>query len=95
MVGCSREQTGEQASHYISRAGPWNIPVRRQFDRLYDELGPETFKRLFPVILTDRGTEFSNPSRIEFTKDGVRRTWVFFCNPTSSSATRSAHNAAV
>lgn len=28
---------------------------------LQNELGSETFSRLFPVILTDRGSEFSNP----------------------------------
>jgi len=57
------------------------------FDRLYRELGHELFTRLFPVILTDRGTEFSNPSRIEFTDDAktLRRTWVFFCDPMNSN----------
>jgi len=55
------------------------------FDRLYGELGPELFAKLFPVILTDRGTEFSNPTRIELTKDDVRRTWVFFCDPMNSN----------
>lgn len=59
--------------------------VAAVFDRLYAELGPELFARLFPVILTDRGTEFSNPSRIEFDKDGKRRTWVFFCDPMNSN----------
>jgi len=59
--------------------------VTAVFDRLYDELGPELFSKLFPVILTDRGTEFSNPSRIEFDKDGRRRTWVFFCDPMNSN----------
>ena len=32
---------------------------------LYEALGPDTFSKLFPVILTDRGTEFSNPTAIE------------------------------
>ena len=59
--------------------------VTAVFDALYDELGAEEFARLFPVILTDRGTEFSNPSRIEFDKDGKRRTWVFFCDPMNSN----------
>ena len=61
--------------------------VTAVFDRLYGELGPELFAKLFPVILTDRGTEFSNPSRIEFTDDAksVRRTWVFFCDPMNSN----------
>ena len=55
------------------------------FDRLYEELGPELFKRLFPVILTDRGTEFSYPSRIEECEDGTKRTRVFFCDPMNSN----------
>lgn len=38
------------------------------------------FARLFPVILTDNGTEFSNPARIEFDADGGRLTFVFYCN---------------
>ena len=59
--------------------------VTAVFDRLYAELGHELFTKLFQVILTDRGTEFSNPSRIEFTADGVRRTWVFFCDPMNSN----------
>ena len=55
------------------------------FDRLCEELGPELFGRLFPVILTDRGTEFSHPSRIEECGDGTKRTRVFFCDPMNSS----------
>ena len=31
------------------------------FDYLYRKLGKELFEKLFPVILTDRGSEFSNP----------------------------------
>lgn len=55
------------------------------FERLYEELGPELFTRLFPVILTDRGTEFSAPSRIETAPDGSRRTRVYFCDPMNSN----------
>lgn len=55
------------------------------FDRLYDELGPELFTRLFPAVLTDRGTEFSYPSRVEACEDGTKRTRVFFCDPMNSN----------
>ena len=55
------------------------------FDRLYAELGPELFRKLFPVILTDRGTEFSYPTRIEECEDGTKRTRVFFCDPMNSN----------
>jgi IS30 family transposase len=36
------------------------------FEMLYDKLGKPLFKRLFPVILTDNGSEFSNPKAIEY-----------------------------
>lgn len=51
------------------------------FDELYSRLGPFLFRQLFPVILTDNGSEFSNPSAIEFDEDHNRRTYVFYCNP--------------
>ena len=37
------------------------------------------------MILTDRGTEFSYPSRIEECGDGTKRTRVFFCDPMNSN----------
>jgi len=46
-------------------------------------LGRETFKKLFPVILTDNGSEFSNPKAIEFGPDGLRQTHLFYCDPSS------------
>lgn len=48
---------------------------------LYDTLGPRLFKKHFPVILTDNGSEFKNPWDIEKTDDGKRRTYVFYCDP--------------
>ena len=43
------------------------------------------FKKLFPVILTDNGSEFSNPDALEKScmTDG-RRTRIFYCDPYSS-----------
>lgn len=35
------------------------------YDELYQRLGGQDFRRLFPVILTDNGSEFSNPKCIE------------------------------
>ena len=46
--------------------------------------GPELFRVLFPVILTDNGSEFSNPSAIESAPDGSRRTSVFYCDACAS-----------
>lgn len=54
--------------------------VTEIFDQLYDLLGHDTFNSLFQVILTDRGSEFTNPHAIEFNKDNERRTRVFYCD---------------
>ena len=43
----------------------------------------EMFARLFPVILTDNGSEFSNPSAIE-SDNGGRLTSVFYCKAYAS-----------
>ena len=55
------------------------------FNDLYDRLGHEVFTELFPVILTDRGSEFTDPLAIEFSRDGRRRTRVFYCDPQRSN----------
>ena len=54
------------------------------FNYLTDLLSLETFRRLFPVILTDNGSEFSNPKAMEFDRDGNRRTHIFYCDPNRS-----------
>ncbi|NJP41791.1 IS30 family transposase [Oscillospiraceae bacterium HV4-5-C5C] len=54
------------------------------FDHLREQLGPEDFFRLFPILLTDNGPEFSNPSRIEYAIDAHRQTRVFYCDPGQS-----------
>jgi IS30 family transposase len=50
------------------------------FDRMYLELGPDTFIKLFPVFLADNGSEFSDPKRIEFDANGNCRSRMFYCN---------------
>lgn len=47
-------------------------------------LGNELYKVLFPVILTDRGNEFSNPYDIEEDEDGNVLSRVFYCDPQRS-----------
>lgn len=64
--------------------------VSEIFNMLYDGLGHDQFKAVFPVILTDNGTEFSNPKAIEFAPDGRRRTYVFYCDPQASQQKGSA-----
>lgn len=58
--------------------------VTEIFDWLYEQLGHEVFTSLFQVILTDRGSEFTNPLAIEFNKDNERRTHIFYCDPQRS-----------
>ena len=53
------------------------------FNQLYEVLGSDTYKKLFPILLADNGTEFSNPEALEFDKNGNRRSYVFYCNPSS------------
>ena len=48
-------------------------------------MGHDTFTNLFQVILTDRGSEFTNPLAIEFNNEGKRRTRVFYCDPQCSN----------
>ena len=55
-----------------------------RFNWMFDLLGVERFKVLFPVILTDNGSEFSNPNALELSENGERRTYIFYCDPHSS-----------
>lgn len=58
--------------------------VTAAFDWLSDNLGIETFQELFSVILTDNGTEFQFPERLERTANNEQRTKIYYCNPNSS-----------
>ena len=66
---------------------PYKQPkyVTRVFNDLKENLGVDEFKRLFEVILTDNGTEFSDPESIEVDLNtGEVVSKVFYCNPNSS-----------
>lgn len=59
--------------------------VSEAFAALCGRLGAETFGRMFPVILTDRGSEFTDPERIERDRDtGALQSRVFYCDPQRS-----------
>ena len=58
--------------------------VRDIINQLYETLGREQFCQMFQVILTDRGSEFTDPVSIEYDKDGNRRAYVFYCDPQRS-----------
>lgn len=51
------------------------------FERLYFELRPDIFLKIFPLLLADNGSEFSNPKAIEYDREGNQRTRMFYCNP--------------
>ena len=53
--------------------------VAQIFDDLYQRLKPETFRTLFPALLTDNGMEFSNPLALEQDAMHNARTRVFYC----------------
>lgn len=54
------------------------------FNVISSIFGIDKFKQLFPVILTDNGSEFSNPLEIEFDNTtGELRTHIFYCHPSS------------
>lgn len=50
------------------------------FHSLFNTIGIDDFTLLFPIILTDNGTEFSNPSDIEVIQ-GHSVSKVFYCDP--------------
>ena len=58
--------------------------VLKAFDALERTLGTETFEKIFPIILTDNGSEFGKPLSLEFNSDGIGRTRIFYCNPRAS-----------
>lgn len=47
-------------------------------------LGKEVFRKYVHVLLTDRGTEFSDAAGMETDSDGTLRTRVFYCDPMQS-----------
>ena len=57
--------------------------VSQVFVWLETALGRELFKRLFPVILTDGGAEFSARAELETFCNGSPSTTVFYCDPYS------------
>ena len=62
-----------------------SIYVTAIFNILKKRLGGNEFKRLFEVILTDNGTEFSDPEAIELDYEiGEKVSNVFYCDPNCS-----------
>ena len=61
-------------------------------DKIEESLGPELFARIFPVILTDNGHEFSDIVSMERSINGGQRTKIFFCEPNRSDEKGSCEN---
>jgi IS30 family transposase len=59
--------------------------VSEVFARLWLLAGPVLFRQLFPVLLGDNGSEFSNPKALELDPDGNPRTRVFYCDPRATN----------
>ena len=68
---------------FLMRDGKADTVVE-QFDMLTGLLGLEEFRKVFPVILTDNGSEFKHTRDLETTEDGKKRTKVFYCDPQAS-----------
>jgi hypothetical protein len=55
------------------------------FDKLTELLGLDTFRKLFPILLADKGSEFTNTKAIEYYRvTGEVRTKVFYCDSYSA-----------
>ena len=55
-------------------------------NKLQDKLTDKEYKRLFSLILTDRGTEFAKPQQFEINMNtGEIRSKIFYCDPQQSS----------
>ena len=54
--------------------------VTEIFEGLRERLDDSLYEKLFQVILTDNGSEFSNPKPIEQNAEGFGKTRVFYCD---------------
>lgn len=58
-----------------------SISMVNGINYLDEKLGHNIFNKYFNIILTDRGSEFALPEKIEYRDDNTLRTRVFFCDP--------------
>lgn len=71
-------------AHLMNRCTPG--AVRLIFEQMQKSLGGAyEFISLFPVILTDRGGEFSDPDRLETDSENMQRTSIYYCDPMRSN----------
>jgi len=58
--------------------------VTEWFKWIYCDVGTKYFQTLFPVILTDNDSEFSDPGKIEKIQEEDKLTNIFYCYPYSA-----------
>jgi len=58
--------------------------VRAVFDQLENTMGTYDFQTVFEIILTDRGSEFSDPGRLETGINDLQRSSIYYCDPMRS-----------
>ncbi len=56
-----------------------------RIDWLQKTLGAQIFSKIFPVFLTDRGSEFEKIPLFELDSDGHSRLKIFYCDPMQSA----------
>lgn len=64
------------------------------FNEIEESIGTELFRKMFPVILTDNGSEFSDVLSIETSclDSSIQRTKLFFCEPNRSDEKGACEN---
>ena len=60
--------------------------MSESLNKFQDKLSDIEYKKLFSVLLTDRGSEFAKPQQFEInTETGKIRSKIFYCDPMQSS----------
>lgn len=69
------------------------LSMKQGIDLLEQQiLGSEIFRKYCHILLTDRGSEFTDADGMEFDSSGLRRTRVFYCDPMQSGQKGSLEN---
>ena len=83
---------GKKGGKCILREHNDSRSVTQAFQYLYSIMDHNLFHLLFDVILTDNGTDFSNPTAIESLDDNGIHPHVFYCEPNRSDQKGSCEN---
>lgn len=58
--------------------------VEAIFDGINKAISTETFCKIMPIVITDRGAEFRHPDALECGIDNILRTSIYYCDPMAS-----------